>query len=160
MKPVNFIERNKIIKAFIFIYLVALSIATFLFYFSFVIIPLEHKKQTSITNEKIEELLQYTDSADSLVIQIQKAPFVSAESLVPFYKWTNDLQNAYKQPFYATIISSYPALVSEIAQAKSGDTILSAVKNEMIILQKENIKLLQKHDILQMELKMAKSEKH
>lgn len=158
MKPINYAERRRTIAYFAGLYLATALIIGFLTYFSILIIPREQNKLTNLTNGQVQELIHYMDSADSLAIQIQKAPVVSAKALVPFYSWTSDLQSVYKQPFYTTIIASYVNLVEDIAQSKSGDTMLIAAKNQMIALQKENLDLQQKQRELLLDLKSSKSQ--
>ena len=143
----------------IVIYLIAVFVLCTLFYFQFVVIPKVYSKETALTNDKIEELVKYSNDADSLVIQIQKAPVVEAKALVPFYKWTNDLKSVYKQPFYEAIINSYADLVDEISQAKSKDTTLSALKNNIVNIQKANLNLIQQNQELKQELQLAKERK-
>ena len=143
----------------IVIYLIAVFVLCTLFYFQFVVVPKVYNKETSLTNDKIEELVRYSNDADSLVIQIQKAPVVEAKALVPFYKWTNDLKSVYKQPFYEAIINSYADLVDEISQAKSKDTTLSALKNNIVNIQKANLNLIQQNQELKQELQLAKERK-
>ena len=140
-------------------YLIAVFVLCTLFYFQFVVVPKVYTQETALTNDKIEELVRYSNDADSLVIQIQKAPVVEAKALVPFYKWTNDLKSVYKQPFYEAIINSYADLVDEISQAKSRDTTLSALKNNIVNIQKANLNLIQQNQELKQELQLAKEKK-
>ena len=157
MEAINLDERKRMIWYFAITYLAAVILTSIIFYFQFVVTPEVYSKETALTNDKIEELVRYTNDADSLVIQIQKAPVIEAKALVPFYKWTNDLKTVYKQPFYEAIIISYSDLVDDISQAKRKDTTITSLKNNIIAMQKENLKLMQQNDDLKTELKQAKS---
>jgi hypothetical protein len=159
MTVLNRDERTRMIWRSVVYYLIAVVLLCIIFYFQFVVTPKVYNHETALTNDKVEELVKYTHQADSLVIQIQKAPVVEAKALVPFYKWTNDLKMAYKQPFYGAIISSYSDLVNDIAQAKSNDTTLSSLKNNMVMMQRENLMLMKQHEDLTLELKAAKTKK-
>ena len=159
MGAINQEERNRIISHCIVIYLIAVCVLCTLFYFQFVVIPKVYNKETALTNDKIEELVKYSNDADSLVIQIQKAPVVEAKALVPFYKWTNDLKSVYKQPFYEAIINSYADLVDEISQAKGKDTTLSALKNNIVTIQEANSNLIRQNQELRLELQQTKEKK-
>jgi hypothetical protein len=159
MAALNQEERSRTISYFITTYLIAVLLVCILLYFQFVATPRIHNRETALTNDKIDELVRYTNDADSLVIQIQKAPVVEAKALVPFYKWTNDLKAVYKQPFYEAIITSYSDLVNEIAQAKSKDTTLSSLKNNVVTIQKANLMLMQQNQELKEQLKAGKEKK-
>lgn len=159
MSALNQKERNEMISHTIITYLLAIVLVCVLFYFQFVLTPRIYSKETALTNDKIEELVRYSHEADSLVLQIQKAPVVEAKALVPFYKWTNDLKTVYQQPFYEAIITSYADLVDEIAQAKSKDTTLPALKNALIAIQKSNLELMKENQDLKLQLKEAKTVK-
>lgn len=159
MAALNQKERNQMISHTIITYLLAISLVSVLFYFQFVVTPKVYNKETALTNDKIEELVRYSNEADSLVLQIQKAPVVEAKALVPFYQWTNDLKAVYQQPFYGAIITSYSDLVDDIAQAKSMDTTLPSLKNKLIAIQKSNLELMQQNQELKLQLKTAKTVK-
>ncbi len=159
MAALNQEERSRTISYFITTYLIAVLLVCILLYFQFVATPRIHNRETALTNDKIDELVRYTNDADSLVIQIQKAPVVEAKALVPFYKWTNDLKAVYKQPFYEAIITSYSDLVNEIAHAKSKDTTLSSLKNNVVTIQKANLMLMQQNQELKEQLKAGKEKK-
>lgn len=122
-------------------------------------IPKKQSELTAITNDQVEKLIRHTNDADTLVIQIQKAADIKAASLMPLFKWTNDLHNTYQQPFYKTIIRSYEDVFNEISKSKAGDTTLLAMKTKVIALQKENLALMQQYDDLNSELKAAKAKK-
>ena len=159
MASLNHKERNLMIRHTFIAYLLAVILFSVLLYFQFVVTPEIYNRETALTNDKIEELVRYSNEADSLVLQIQKAPVVQAKALVPFYKWTNDLQSVYKQPFYAAIITSYSDLVNEIARAKSKDTTLLSLKNNLITIQKSNLDLMKQNEELKLQLKAAKEVK-
>jgi hypothetical protein len=160
MAALNQEERSRTISCFITTYLITVLLFCLVFYFQFVVTPRIHNRETALTNDKIDELVRYTNDADSLVIQIQKAPVVEAKALVPFYKWTSDLKTVYKQPFYEAIITSYSDLVNEIAQAKSKDTTLPSLKNRIIVIQKANLNLMQQNRELKEQLKVGKEKKN
>ncbi len=159
MGALNHTERNRKIGHFALSYLVALLGTFVLFYFLFVVIPRIHNRETALTNDRIEEFVSYTNEADSLVIQIQRAPVVEAEALVPFFKWTNDLKTVYEQPFYGTIVTSYTDLVNDIARAKSKDTTLLTLKTRLIAMQRDNLELMQLQEDLKIKLKEGKTAK-
>lgn len=159
MAALNQKERNQMISHTIITYLLAISLVSVLFYFQFVETPKVYNNETALTNDKVEELVRYSNEADSLVLQIQKAPVVEAKALVPFYQWTNDLKAVYQQPFYGAIITSYSDLVDDIAQAKSMDTTLPSLKNKLIAIQKSNLELMQQNQELKLQLKTAKTVK-
>lgn len=159
MGVINQAVRNRKIAYFVLSYLVALLFTAVLFYFLFVVIPRINNRNTALTNERIEEFVKYTDEADSLVIQIQKAPVVEAEALIPFFKWTNDLKTVYDQPFYSVIVNSYTDLVNDIALAKGKDTTLPSLKNKLVTIQKANLELMQLNEELKRKLKEGKTVK-
>lgn len=157
MSAINKTERYQMIGYFALSYLAALLLVSLIFYFLFVVIPKIHNRETALTNDRIEEFVQHTDHADSLVIKIQRAPVVESQALIPFYKWTNDLKTVYQQPFYETIVTSYTDLVNEIALSKSPDTTLPSLKNKLITFQKANFELMQLNAELKMKLKAGKA---
>ena len=157
MGALNQAERNSMIWHFIINYLIAIMLVSIIFYFQFVVIPRVYNKETALTNVKIEELVKYTNNADSLVLQIQKAKMLDAKSLVPFYNWTNNLKAVYKQPFYEGIISSYADLVNDITLANGKDTTLISLKIRMITLQQKNMELIQQGEELKLKLIQAKT---
>ena len=159
MSAINKAERYRMIGYFVLSYLVMLLLVSLLFYFLFVAIPKIHNRQTALTNDRIEEFVEHTDHADSLVIKIQKAPVVESQALIPFYKWTNDLKTVYQQPFYETIVTSYTDLVNEIALSKSPDTTLPSLKNRLIAIQKDNLDLMRRNAELKSQLTMGKARK-
>ena len=144
---------------FVLSYLATLLLVGLIFYFLFVVIPKIHNRQTVLTNDRIEEFVQHTDHADSLVIKIQKAPVVESQALIPFYRWTNDLKTVYQQPFYETIVTSYTDLVNDIAYSKSRDTTLPSLKSKLVTLQKLNLDLMRRNDELKSQLAMGKKRK-
>jgi len=157
MGALNLEVRNRTIRQFIVTYLLAVMLIGIIFYFQFVVIPKLHAKETALTNDKIEELIKYTNDADSLVLQIQKAENLEAKALVPFYNWTNNLKTVYKQPFYEAIIISYMDLVNDITLTNGNDTTLVSLKNNMISLQKKNIALQLEGEDLTTKLREAKA---
>lgn len=159
MKPINAAQRNATILRFSLCYILMTLMVAFLLYFSLIEIPKKQSELTAITNEQVEKLIRHTNDADTLVIQIQKAADVKSEALAPLFKWTGDLQNAYQQPFYTSIITSYVDLFNEIVKSKAGDTTLAAMKTKMTSLQKENLILMQQHNDLNSELAEAKTKK-
>lgn len=159
MSAINLKERKKMIGSFIITYAIAIVLVCIIFYFQFVVTPRIYSKETALTNDKIEEMVRYTNDADSLIIQIQKAPVVEAKALVPFYKWTNDLKSVYKQPFYEAVILSYSDLVDDIAAAKGKDTTLLYLRNNLVTAQKSSLDLMQQNQELKQQLKDAKEKK-
>jgi len=159
MSAINKTERYRMIGYFVLSYLATLLLVLLIFYFLFVVIPKIHNRQTALTNDRIEEFVEHTDHADSLVIKIQKAPVVESQALIPFYSWTNDLKTVYQQPFYETIVTSYTDLVNDIALSKSKDTTLPSLKSRLITIQKSNLELLQLNEGLKMKLKEGKAGK-
>lgn len=159
MSAINKTERYRMTRYFVLSYLATLLLVSLLFYFLFVVIPKIHNREMALTNDRIEEFVEHTDHADSLVIKIQKAPVVESQALIPFYSWTNDLKTVYQQPFYETIVTSYTDLVNDIASSKSRDTTLPSLKNKLIIVQKANLDLMQLNQELKMKLKAGKAGK-
>ncbi|MCF0060660.1 hypothetical protein MUK70_15570 [Dyadobacter chenwenxiniae] len=159
MKPINAAQRNAVILRFSLCYFVMILLFVFLLYFSLIEIPKKQSELTAITNEQVEKLIHHTNDADTLVIQIQKAADVKAQALAPLFKWTGDLKNAYQQPFYTSIITSYVDLFNEIIKSKADDTTLMVMKTKMTTLQKENLILMQQQDDLNSELTLAKARK-
>ena len=159
MKPYNLAERNRKIQAFTAVYGIAILLLAGLLYLLLVAAPSEQRRLVVLTQDKIEELLDYTDKADTLVLQIQKARRLEEEKLVPFYKWTNDLKAVYHLPFYTTLIDSYANLVNDLAAGKGKDTSAPELRSRMISLQEENLKLKTLQLELRKELREAKSRK-
>ena len=159
MAALNQKERNQMILNCIVTYLIVVVLVSVIFYFQFVVTPKVYSKETALTNDKIEEFVKYTNDADSLVIQIQKAKSLEAKALVPFYNWTNNLKAVYKQPFYSAIIVSYTDLVNDIAQAHEKDTTLSSLKQNLISLQKKNLELIQQGQDLKEDLNKIRQSK-
>ncbi|KAA0989268.1 hypothetical protein [Dyadobacter aurulentus] len=156
MRPINSAQRTATILRFLLCYVTMLLVVGFLLYLSLIEVPKRQNELTAVTNEQVEKLIRHTDDADTLVIQIQKATEVKAEALAPLFKWTGDLQTAYQQPFYKSIISSYVDLFNEIVKSKTADTTLASLKTRMTILQKENLELMKQHGELKDELTAAK----
>lgn len=159
MKPINAAQRNAIILRFSLCYFLMILLVAFLLYFSLIEIQKKQSELTAVTNEQVEKLIHHTNEADTLVIKIQRAADVKAEALTPLFRWTGDLQNAYQQPFYTSIITSYVNLFNEIIKSKASDTTLSALKSKMASLQKENLDLIQQKEMLSSELAAAKLKK-
>jgi hypothetical protein len=157
VKPVNANRRNAIIVRFSLVYLMLVLLMCFLLYFSFIVVPKKQSELTAITNEQVDDLIRHTNDADTLVIQIQKASDVDAKALVPLFKWTGDLQKAFKQPFYTSIITSYVDLFNDIVKTKGNDTTLASLKTKMTALQKENLSLMQLNEDLNEQLVLAKA---
>ena len=159
MAALNQKERNRFILNCVASYLMAVLLVGVIFYFQFVVTPRVYSRETALTNDKIEEFVKYTNDADSLVVQIQRAGNLEAKSLVPFYDWTNNLKAVYKQPFYNAVIVSYTDLVNDIAQAHETDTTLSSLKNSLVSLQKKNLELMQQGETLKEDLNKIKQSK-
>lgn len=156
MKPINAAQRNATILRFSLCYIFMILLIAFLLYFSMIEIPKKQSDLAAVTNEQVEKLIHHTNDADTLVIQIQKATDVKAEALAPLFKWTNDLQNNYRQPFYQSIITSYVDLFNEIVKSKAGDTTLISAKAKMSALQKENLVLMEENSKFEAKLDEAK----
>ena len=156
MKPINAAQRNATILRFSLCYILMILLVVFLFYFSLIEIPKKQSELTAITNEQVDKLIHHTNEADTLVIQIQKAADINAKALTPLFKWTGDLQAAYRQPFYQSIITSYVDLFNEINKSKMGDTTLVRLRSKMNALQKENLLLMEQNDKLEEDLTNAK----
>ena len=157
MKPVNAQYRNAVIARFALVYLLLLLLICFLLYFAFIVVPKKQSEMTAITNEQVDNLIRHTNDADTLVIQIQKAQEVDAKALVPLFQWTGDLQKAFKQPFYTSILTSYIDLFNDIVKTKGNDTTLTALKTKMTALQKENLDLMRLNEDLNTQLADAKA---
>ena len=157
MKPINAEQRNATILRFSLCYILMILLVVFLLYFSLIEIPKKQSELTAITNEQVDKLIHHTNEADTLVIQIQKASNVDAKALVPLFKWTGDLQKAFKQPFYTSIITSYVNLFNDIVKTKGNDTTLASLKTKMTALQKENLSLMQLNEDLNEQLVLAKA---
>lgn len=156
MKPINAAQRNAIILRFLVCYIFMILLVIFLLFFSLIKIPKKQSELTAITNDQVEKLIHHSNDADTLVIQIQKAADVNAETLAPLFKWTGDLQNAYQQPFYRSIITSYVDLFNEIVKSKTGDSTLVELRSKMSLLQKENLMLMEQNGELEAKLAAAK----
>ncbi|WP_026629657.1 hypothetical protein [Dyadobacter alkalitolerans] len=156
MKPINAAQRNATILRFSLCYILMILLVAFMLYFSMIEIPKKQSDLTAVTNEQVEKLIHHTNDADTLVIQIQKAADVKTEALAPLFKWTNDLQSNYRQPFYQIIITSYVDLFNEIVKSKAGDTTLISAKAKMNALQKENLTLMEQNRELESNLSAAK----
>ncbi|MPR36078.1 hypothetical protein [Salmonirosea aquatica] len=159
MSAINKAERSRMIGYFALSYLAMMILVALIFYYLFVVIPKIHNRETALTNDRIEEFVQHTDHADSLVIKIQKAPVVESQALIPFYTWTNDLKTVYQQPFYETIVTSYTDLVNEIALSKAKDTTLPTLKTRLVAIQKDNLDLMRRNAELKNQLTMGKVRK-
>lgn len=157
VKPINAQHRNAVIVRFSLVYLLLLVLVAFLLYFTFIVVPKKQSELTAITNEQVDNLIRHTNDADTLVIQIQKAQEVDAKALVPLFQWTGDLQKAFKQPFYTSIITSYVDLFNDIVKTKGSDTTLTSLKAKMTALQKENLGLMQLNADLNAQLTEAKA---
>ncbi len=159
MKPYNLAERNRKIVLFAAVYLAAVSLYGGLCYLLLRAAPQEQRRVAALTQDKIEAFLAHTDQADSLVVQVQKAGHVAAGKLVPFYKWSQDLKTVYHQPFYAVVVNSYTDLVNDIKKGTGQDSATASLRDKMITLQEENLKLKTGQKNLQKDLREAKSKK-
>ncbi|MBU1822241.1 MAG: hypothetical protein KKG00_12130 [Bacteroidetes bacterium] len=156
MSAINQAERNRRIVYFVNSYIALIGLCAWLFYWQFVATPRLYARQTGLANEKVMELVGYTHDADSLVVRIQKTKQFKPEALVPFYQWINDLRAVYKQPFYATILTSYAEAINEVAASKGKDTLLPSLKAQLTTLQKNSFELMQLNQSLLQQLETRK----
>lgn len=159
MKPYNLADRNKKTQLFAAVYAAGIFLSGFLVYLVLRGAPQEQRRLAMLTQDKIEALLAHTDEADSLVLQIQRAGYVPGEKLIPFYKWSNDLKTVYHQPFYTVIVNSYTDLVKDLKTGAGDDSTMTSLKNKMLTLQQENLKLKTAGKELSQELQEAKLKK-
>jgi hypothetical protein len=141
MKPENLEIRKQKITYFIISYLILIGIVCFCFYNTFWVVPRVYQKQVLLSNEEMQGFITHTNEADTLVMQMQVANSLSDISLVSFYRWTDKIEEQYKQPFFHTILKSYLMRVSELDDSKKADTTLIHLRKQLAQIKTENQKL-------------------
>jgi hypothetical protein len=159
MKPINYQERNRMIGFFCASYLICGFVIIYWFTLLFNFVPKEQVRRQLARNEEFRAVLDYTNEADSLVVQIQKQEDLEAKRLGPFFKWTNDLKAAYPQLFYKAVVDSYTELVHEVIESKQGDSTLKAAKEKFVLLRQEEQELRKQYETLKTQLSDEKKAK-
>lgn len=159
MKPINYQERNRMIGFFCGSYVICCLLLIYWFMLLFSLVPNEQVRRQLARNEELTAVLNYTNEADTLVVQIQKQKYLEVKTLGPFFKWTNDLKAAYPQLFYKAVVDSYTELVHEVIESKQGDSTLKAAKEKFVLLRKEEEELRTQHATLKTQLSDEKKTK-
>jgi hypothetical protein len=159
MKPTNYQERNHKIILFCAFYFSCLLLLTYWLTLLFISVPKTQAERQEAGKAELRMVLDYSDKADSLTLKIQKQSNLNIKKLAPFFKWTNDLKEAYPQPFYRLVISSYADLINETVQSRHGDSSLANAKEKIVGLRREELALRKENEALKEQLRIAKSSK-